>query len=172
MFHVFDYLLIIFIITAFVLDIRFHKIPNWLTAGGILVGLVCHLILDGIDGFIFSGLGLLVGGVICLLLYYFKAIGAGDVKLFAAIGAFLGIEKVLYAIMYAIVFAGIIGIILLLITRTPVYKAWNRIIEIVNHRFDKCFNKIADKKEEKVATFPFMYAVLPAIIVHYYYLYI
>ncbi|QGS68917.1 hypothetical protein CV093_12310 [Oceanobacillus sp. 143] len=83
-----------------------------------LIGILYHLIANGADGLLFSFLGLLIAGGIFLILYAFKALGAGDVKLFAAIGSMIGIQLVLYIMMYSIVFAGLIAIIILLFTRT------------------------------------------------------
>lgn len=168
MLHIYDYLLFVIIIIAFIWDVRHNKIPNWLTAGSALLGLITHLISGGIDGILFSFFGLAAGGGICLLLYVFKAIGAGDVKLFAAIGAFTGFENALYILMYSIVFGGIIGIILLLFTRTKLHIIINKLIAYLNRVMKKNIDMIA--KEEKIVNFPFMYAILPAVIVSYYYI--
>lgn len=117
MFALQDYILFILLIIAFYTDVRHKKLPNWLTVSGMLVGVIFHLITAGVDGLIFSFLGLLVGGGIFLLLYLFKTIGAGDVKLFAAIGAIVGVKMVLYIMMYSIIFAGMLSVIILLFTR-------------------------------------------------------
>lgn len=161
------YLLFIFIIIAFIWDVKYQRIPNWLTLGGMLFGMVFHLINGAIQGFLFSVSGLLVGGIICLVLYGLKAVGAGDVKLFFAIGAFVGIEITLYILMYSIIFGGLIGIVLLVLSRTSLYKVYNRGVGKLNKLFGKSWGLL--NKEKKIITFPFMYAVLPAIITSYYY---
>ncbi|MGP4064996.1 A24 family peptidase [Oceanobacillus sp. M65] len=165
--EIIHYLLFIFVIVAFIWDVRHQKIPNWLTLSGMLFGLVFHLINGAIEGFLFAITGLLAAGVICLILYGFKAVGAGDVKLFAAIGAFTGIEIVLYILMYSIVFGGIIGMLLLLLSRTSLYLSYNKLVMKLNKQLKKEW-KLLDK-EKKIITFPFMYAVLPAMITVYYY---
>ncbi|MDO6448213.1 A24 family peptidase [Oceanobacillus profundus] len=165
-----DYFLFLFIIIAFLWDIRIQKIPNWLTAGGMLLAFILHLITNGIDGFLFSVFGLIVATVVCLVLYGFKAIGAGDVKLFAAIGGFVGIQIVLYILMYSIVCGGVIGILLLIITRTKLYILYNKGILFLNRKWDKQFAII--DKESKIISFPFMYAVLPGVILTYTFLFI
>lgn len=170
MLHFYDYLLFIFLIIAFVLDVRHHKLPNWLTASGMLIGIVYHLISNGIDGLIFSFLGLLVAGGIFLILYIFKAIGAGDVKLFAAIGSFVGIKMVLYMMMYSIIFGGIIGIIILLFTKTFLSKITIALFAFIDSVTSKSLGKLEDFKVNKATKFPFMYAVIPAVAFTYYYM--
>src|SRR5690625_3926954 len=79
------YILAVFILIAFYLDVRYHKIPNWLSMGGILIGFIYHGISDGLSGIVFSLLGVCAGGVIKLLVYLFKVVSAGDVELSTSI---------------------------------------------------------------------------------------
>lgn len=169
MLHVYDYILFIFLIVAFFMDVRHYKLPNWLTAGGMLVGIMFHLITNGIDGLIFSFLGLLVAGGIFMILYIFKAIGAGDVKLFAAIGSLVGIHMVLYMMMYSIICGGIIGIIILLFTKTFLAKITIAMYDFIDSITSKDLSKLEDFKVNKGTKFPFMYAVIPGVALTYYY---
>ncbi|MUK87041.1 prepilin peptidase [Ornithinibacillus sp. L9] len=166
-----DYILFLFLIIAFIIDVRSHKIPNWLTAGGMVVGILFHLIYGGIDGLIFSFLGLLVAGGIFLILYVFKALGAGDVKLFAAIGAIVGVQMVLYMMMYSIIVAGLIAIIILLFTKTLLQKMTSAFFHILGSVLSKDLTSLEEFKTTKSTRFPFMYAVIPAVILTYYYVY-
>ncbi|WP_096186966.1 A24 family peptidase [Evansella halocellulosilytica] len=162
-----DYLLFIFLAAACFTDIKHRKLPNWLTLTGMAVGLSYHLITSGIEGIFFSGLGLIVGGGIFFVLYLFKALGAGDVKLFAGIGALVGVELVLYFMMYSIVFAGIIAIIILLFTRTFLRKITTAFFSIIGSIMSKDLSEIENFKANKSTQFPFMYAVIPAVIISY-----
>lgn len=92
-------------------DARTGRIPNWLTLplGG--VGLALHTMAGGVGGALLSVAGLVLSGALPCLLYRAssgKAIGGGDVKLFAALGAllgpFLGIELELSAVIILGVF--------------------------------------------------------------------
>jgi prepilin peptidase CpaA len=74
---------------AAVIDARQRRIPNWLTFGLMAAGL-CRAALISPSAFGHSMLGILVGGAIPLVLYAMSAVGAGDVKLLAAIGAWVG----------------------------------------------------------------------------------
>ena len=96
---------IILVVIAAIIDVRTRKIPNYLTLSGWGIGLMYHVITGGLDGLIFSSAGLILGFGLLFLFYLVGGAGAADVKLMAAIGAFLGWEGVLRAF----VFSGIIG---------------------------------------------------------------
>lgn len=74
-------------------DYRFGRIPNRLTISALAAGLILNGAMGGVRGAITSALGLVAGFVVPGVLYKVssgKAIGGGDVKLFAALGALLG----------------------------------------------------------------------------------
>jgi prepilin peptidase CpaA len=85
-------LLLLLVITAAVFDIRTRRIPNWLTLTGIILGFALNAILQypyPLTGVKHSGFGLLFAFAIYFVLYLIHAMGAGDVKLMAAIGAII-----------------------------------------------------------------------------------
>jgi prepilin peptidase CpaA len=93
-------------------DFRTRKIPNLLTGSAFLLGLAVHLVMGGPS----AGLAALAAGVLAgaLLLpgWFMKFMGAGDVKLMAAIGVWLGSPMVaLYAALFSLVAGGIISIV-------------------------------------------------------------
>ena len=75
---------------AAVCDVRQGRIPNWLTYPGILFGVALRGLLLGWKGAGSAVLGCLLAGGVFLLFYLVRAMGAGDVKLAAAIGSMLG----------------------------------------------------------------------------------
>jgi len=81
--------------TAIYTDLRWSRIPNWLTFSAMGIGIVIHTWIGGLQGTLTSLAGLVVGMGLFLLLYAFKAIGAGDVKLMATIGSMVGPSGVL-----------------------------------------------------------------------------
>lgn len=102
--------LITVLVTAVVFDLRSSRIPNWLTFPAMSVALAGHAWMGGMDGALFSlaGLGTGLGGF--LLIYLAGGVGAGDVKLMAAIGAFTGLYGVLSCAWFAFVIGGIYAI--------------------------------------------------------------
>jgi prepilin peptidase CpaA len=85
--------LLALIVTAGVYDVLYRRIPNWLTLSGVLAGLALNtFIYQGWPGLELSLFGLAVGFGAYFALYSLRAMGAGDVKLMAAIGALVGVR--------------------------------------------------------------------------------
>lgn len=101
-------LLILAIATIF--DWREHKIPNVLTFGSALFALVLHSTLDGTAGAFLATAGW-IGCLICFLPFYARGgMAAGDVKLMASVGAFVGPIAGLIACMMSLIAGGVIAI--------------------------------------------------------------
>jgi prepilin peptidase CpaA len=89
-------------------DARTHRIPNYLTLGGVLAGLGFQVGSQGWGGLVtgLEGAGL---GFILLFLPYLKGgIGAGDVKALSALGAWLGAMRTFYLFIYMGISGGVI----------------------------------------------------------------
>lgn len=84
--------LILILIAAFaaVYDVRFRRIPNWLTLTGLIFGLGMNAFLFGWGGLRSSLLGLGLGFLVYFPLYLLRGMGAGDVKLMAVVGCIVG----------------------------------------------------------------------------------
>jgi len=97
---------------AAVSDLRTGLISNWLVGTGfaLVLGLrVRYALSDSQLGLQLSllGLGTVIAGSIPLVLYMFRALGAGDVKLFAVCGAGLGPVAGMEAELYAFAFGAL-----------------------------------------------------------------
>ena len=96
---------------ALLSDIRERRIPNQLVVTGLLLGLAGHVWFAGIGGLTIAASGALVG-LLCLLPFYaLGALGAGDVKLMAMCGAFLGPLQVAAASVASLLVGGVIGVV-------------------------------------------------------------
>jgi prepilin peptidase CpaA len=82
-------------------DLRFRRIPNALTFGGAIAALVFAAFTHGISGVGSSLIAWLMATAVWLPIYALGGMGAGDVKLMAAVGAWLGPGDVAYAALYA-----------------------------------------------------------------------
>jgi prepilin peptidase CpaA len=90
-------------------DLLAHRIPNLLTGSVLGVGLVLQLALGGWGALGQATLGVLVGLAVLLPFYLLRAMGAGDVKLLAALGALLGPHWALIAGIGTLIAGGILA---------------------------------------------------------------
>jgi prepilin peptidase CpaA len=100
------------LIVAAITDVRRHRIPNWLTFGGAAFGVLYAAAVPFApgQGVMWSLYGLLLGLVIALPLYVLRAMGAGDVKLIAMSGAFLGLSHIVPAVLCVFIVGGVAAI--------------------------------------------------------------
>jgi prepilin peptidase CpaA len=94
-------------------DLVEHRISNWLTLAALAAGLLIHSVFGGPDGFVHALAGAGVGLVCLLPLYLGKGMGAGDVKLMGAAGAFLGPLNAFVATLLSLVFGAVLAIVVL-----------------------------------------------------------
>ncbi len=114
--------LITLLLVASVTDIRQGQIFNWITYPGLVVGLLFgafHLSEAGrlefdTTGLTESLLGIAGCGGIMLACFLLSDMGGGDVKLLATVGAFLGLQHGLTALLWTIVLGGVAGLALLI----------------------------------------------------------
>jgi prepilin peptidase CpaA len=81
-------------------DLRERKLYNWNTYSGMLIGLAMHALPGSPLAFTDALAGWLACGLLMLLCFVFMAVGGGDVKLLAMIGAGLGLEDGLNALLW------------------------------------------------------------------------
>lgn len=102
-------------LAASIHDFRFHKIPNELVLGGTVSGLVLSFVYaGGTQALVQSLMGCALGLIIFLPLYALGKMGAGDVKLLAMSGAWLGPYGVVIAGFASIVAGGVMAILWLI----------------------------------------------------------
>ncbi|MBP0622288.1 A24 family peptidase [Cupriavidus consociatus] len=96
------------VLTAAALDLQHRRIPNWLTFGAWLLALPAQLAIHGLaSGLSAWGLGWLTGLAMFLPLYVLRGMAAGDVKLMAAVGAWLGPAMALQISMMTFLLGGV-----------------------------------------------------------------
>ncbi|MBP1685307.1 MAG: Flp pilus assembly protein, protease CpaA [Deltaproteobacteria bacterium] len=95
-------------------DVRFRRIPNALTLGAAAGGLAFNVFLAGLHGAGASLAGLLVGTALFFPFFALGGLGAGDIKLMGAIGAWLGPTAALWASLFAAMAGGVFALLLAL----------------------------------------------------------
>lgn len=103
------------LVITLIYDIRVGRIPNWLTYPAMILGLAYHSYVSGLQGFLLSSGGLLVGFGVFISFYLLGGMGAGDVKLMAAIGTLLGPGDVFCSAMLTAIAGGIYATVVILI---------------------------------------------------------
>ncbi|XKH61730.1 A24 family peptidase [Halomonas sediminis] len=91
-------------------DIRQRRIPNFLVLSGAAVGFLLQVALAGPAGVLVAMYGLLAGLAILMPGYLMGFTGAGDAKLMAAVGTFLGPLGVFQAALASILAGSLIAI--------------------------------------------------------------
>lgn len=119
--------LLLLLLLIVVHDIRQRRIPNKLVLLGMLLGVGLNGLLpegQGFNSVVPGGLGWIdglkgvcVGLLVLLPMYWLEAIGAGDVKLMAMVGAFLGHEDVIGALLATFIVGGFMAIAMALWSR-------------------------------------------------------
>lgn len=90
-------------------DTEQHRIPNALTLPMITSGMIYHGVVSGIAGVYDAGIGVLTGAGIFLIPVMIGVMGAGDLKLLMAWGAWGGWSVLLSALFYGFTMLGIIA---------------------------------------------------------------
>ena len=103
-------LLIMFVSVCAGYDLRLRRIPNWLNVTGLLLGIAFNVFLLRWTGLLDSGCGMMLALVIYLPLYLLSGLGAGDVKLMAAIGAIAGPRNWFYIFLATCLAGGVLGV--------------------------------------------------------------
>lgn len=119
------YLTILVCLICGVSDFRTRKIPNVITFPSMLVGLVLNTTLSflqdlGFQGLLSSLIGFAIGFGFFFFFYWISKgtkMGAGDVKLFGAIGTLLGFKLT----FYSLVFTAITGLVVAILLFFPVF---------------------------------------------------
>jgi leader peptidase (prepilin peptidase)/N-methyltransferase len=106
------------LIVLFMIDLEHQILPDAITLPGIVAGLVLSVALP--PGPLMSLLGVLIGGGVLwgiaelwYRLRHVEAMGFGDVKMLAMVGAWLGLKLVLMTFVLSSMLGGLVGVVLL-----------------------------------------------------------
>jgi prepilin peptidase CpaA len=101
-------------LVACVTDVRTRRIPNVLTFGAAAAALLAHGFTPGGSGVLMAAGGWAVGAALFLPFFALGGMGAGDVKLLAALGAWLGPLDAFWLAVYASIAGGLLAVVIAL----------------------------------------------------------
>jgi prepilin peptidase CpaA len=96
---------------ACVTDLRTRRIPNKLTFSAAALAIVFHLAVGGPKAGALSLAGWFVGVALFAPFFIVGGLGAGDLKLIGAVGAWLGPWPALFVALYTAIAGGVLAII-------------------------------------------------------------
>jgi prepilin peptidase CpaA len=102
---------LIVVAMATITDLRSRRIPNWLVFPFLAAGVAASGILEGWRGVGQSMMGFGVGVVLFGVLFWMGGMGAGDVKLAAAIGAWVGPSQLFFALVVTAIIGGLMAVV-------------------------------------------------------------
>ncbi|MDA7977305.1 MAG: prepilin peptidase [Pirellulales bacterium] len=158
------------LVVAAVIDGWKLKVPNWVTFPFIISGWIYMGVADGWSGFGYSLLGTTVGLGLLLPLYAIGGMGAGDVKLLAGVGAWVGSMITLWAFCLSAVFGGIIALAMIVYR-----KSWNKhknnmlmiLNEVATVRDPNALAAIAAERKSSMLLLPYGIPIAIGTIVYF-----
>ena len=108
---VFQFFLIPLAVLIIYHDVRYRRIPNAFVLATLISGLTLNIVSGGLNGGLNSLGGCVLAFILMFMLHVFGAMGAGDVKLFAAIGSVIGAQLVLPTFVVVVLTGGVLGLV-------------------------------------------------------------
>ncbi|HKX27756.1 MAG TPA: prepilin peptidase [Blastocatellia bacterium] len=108
-------------------DVRYRRIPNSFVLGTLVSGLVTNFATGRWEGLVSSLAGFSLAFALMFIQYYFGGLGAGDVKLFAAIGSLIGFKLVLPTFLIVLLIGGVVAAVSMLkagVVRQTMVNVW------------------------------------------------
>ncbi len=107
-------LLLCLSVIAVLSDLKSGRIPNGIIAAGSVCGLLYRIFADGAAGIVLYLGGAILPILIFGVFYYFRMIGAGDIKLLCMAGGFFGPSGCFACIKWAVFLGGLISLAIML----------------------------------------------------------
>lgn len=99
---------------AMCMDFLMERVVNGFIIVLSLTGFFWQIGENGIAGALLGGLGFLCPCILLFPLFYFRMLGAGDIKLFSGLGVFLGVFSVFKLILCSLFLGGLLSLAFLI----------------------------------------------------------
>ncbi len=103
--------LVVVVLAAAAFDLHSRRIPNWLNLSGIVLGFGLNILYFSVHGAVMAGEGMLLALAVYLPFYLLRGMGAGDVKLMAAVGAIVGPSYWMAVLILTALAGGVAGLV-------------------------------------------------------------
>jgi len=103
------------------MDVRYRRIPNKLVFATLIAGLSLNLLFQGWQGLLASLGGMVIAFGVMFMLHTFGTMGAGDVKLCAAVGAIVGSSSVLQTLLIVALMGGVLALAKMIYARRTIH---------------------------------------------------
>ena len=148
--------LLLVVLTAGVYDLRVRRIPNWLTLSGLILGFGMNA-LAGQGDLVKAILGLLCALAVYVPLYLVRGMGAGDVKLMAAVGCMAGPSNWIRIFLVTALLGGAAALALVAAKRRFQQTTTNLgviVTELVHYRVPARRNEQLDIRDSRALRMP------------------
>ncbi|HXP86382.1 MAG TPA: prepilin peptidase [Bryobacteraceae bacterium] len=150
-------LLVVLTVTAAAYDWKYRIIPNWLVLAGVIAGLAVNTWMGGLSGLWLALSGAAFALLIYLPLYALRAMGAGDAKLMAAVGALMGPFLWWSMFVYTIVIGGVAALVAIVVGgrfRRTFRNIWTILTSLARGRRPWAENPEVDVSNERALRLP------------------
>ena len=153
--------LVVVAVIASYTDIRARRIPNWLTVPALVLGLTLGFAAEGFPGLLASLSSVALCGGAFFVLFILGGMGAGDVKMMAAVAALASWPMAVYALMYTALAGGLLAFIVLIL-RGRLGGTFRRMFTLKTYRDAKSRADAEDEAERSAGEGPAGQADSPA----------
>ena len=146
------------LIVAAVIDGRQLKVPNWITFPMIISGWIASGVIYGWAGLGASLMGTAIGLGLLLPAYAIGGMGAGDVKLLAGVGAWVGFSQTFWAFIVSAIIGAIIAVIMVAVSRNWRHhqqQFFGILTEIMVVRSPSKLSEIAAERKPRMMLLPY-----------------
>jgi prepilin peptidase CpaA len=153
-------LTIVLVGLAVITDLRWRRIPNFLTLPAFLTGLLVRILFQGWAGLLFALSGAFLAPILLLIVHGGRGIGMGDLKLAAAVGAIFGPVLALSAMLLSAIAGGILAIAFMMKYQSPLADLFGTLSIGVPFRKKKATANIPEEtRDSGPTTMPYGVAI-------------
>lgn len=139
-------------------DIKYRKIKNSLTGFTLLFGLILS-ILGGLNSFTDSLLGIFIPFSVLIIFHILRMLGAGDIKLYCALGAVMGKTWIINCMIFSILFGGVVALVLMVFHNNFLQRMKHLFNYLKNIMLLQEITSYEESSHSNKAIFPFAIAI-------------